>query len=338
MMDGVTKTQCQILSSTSGGYHSSKTNFIVLIKEDIQMRKKIVALVLILTMSAANTMALVIFDAVNNGDGTVTISYTTDGHQPSAIALRILCSDTLLITGGSGTDAAFNCFPDYAYSNDPYVLGDGDPFADPAGPGAATLPVAEVSICMGVLDETGNQAAGPTTATIIVLATTGSGDMTIAADTLRGPGSGVVSTEGELESNLSGGGTIWPRWPIPDCMAETNPDYDTWISVGMPDCWCCEYQCRGDADCLIQFGILRIYSDDLDCLVGGYGQPILPPGGICCDFDHKMQFGVLRIYTDDLAVLVANYGKSTVVPCSGPGSGNDEDPLPNSEFNFWVVP
>jgi hypothetical protein len=258
--------------------------------------RKVIWILFLVTLSA-QVNALVTFNAVDNSNATVTISYTTDGDEPCAIALRISCSDTLQITGGSGTDVAYNCFIDYAYSNDPYALGDGDPFANPDGPGAATLPASEISICMGVLDESGNH---------------------------------VGVTGSELESNLSGGGQlILPWWPDPDCMAETNPDYATWDSLGKPCCWCCQYQCNGDADCNQQFGILQVYSNDLACLISGYGKPVLPDGcAVCADFDHQMQFGVLRVYSDDLAVLVINYGQPTVLPCS---TG-----LPNSDFNFWT--
>ena len=59
-------------------------------------------------------------------------------------------------------------------------------------------------------------------------------------------------------------------------------------------------------------------------------------GGICADFDHLVQFGVIPVYTEDLAIFLMWYGQMDIPPCSGPGSGNDEDPLPNSEFNFWM--
>jgi hypothetical protein len=109
-------------------------------------------------------------------------------------------------------------------------------------------------------------------------------------------------------------------------------------------CWCYEKQCHGDVDGLMQFGVLAVYSDDLGFFVAAYGQPTLPPGGICADLDHQMQFGVLRVYSDDLGELVKYYGQPNVPPCSGPicvgfdDGWCDENTMPNSEFNFWWVP
>jgi hypothetical protein len=111
-----------------------------------------------------------------------------------------------------------------------------------------------------------------------------------------------------------------------ECMKPTHPDYATWLSVGKPDCWCYEYNCRGDADGCLQFGVLHVYTIDKDIMVTGYGQPVLPPGAICADFARDIQFGVLRVYTNDLAVLVSWYGQPVVTPC------------PSTDMNFWLTP
>ena len=121
-----------------------------------------------------------------------------------------------------------------------------------------------------------------------------------------------------------------------ECMASTNPDFAEWTLVGKPDCWCYERQCRGDADGN-QIGPFWVQSLDLGILISAYNKIVLPPGGICADFDHQ-QIGPFRVQSLDLAILITYYNKLEVLvpPCSGPGSGGDPNPLPNSEFNWWT--
>ena len=237
--------------------------------------KKLVFLLAVAVM-VTPAMALVMIAGEDNGGGTLTISYTSDpAEAPRGIALLLSCSDTLEITGyvTDSADDKMNCFIDYAYSNDPYAIGDGDPLADPANPGVATLPAAEVSICMGVLDETGSQLPGNPAGDIATLTYTGAGDLTIAADTLRGPDSGVVGSE--IPSNLSAG-------PI---VVEN-------VGGGTTTCW--DYDCflNGDVngDCLITFADIQILID------------AWPPAAydMCADLnqDTLITFGDLQILID----------------------------------------
>ena len=161
-------------------------------------------MLILVALVAVPAMAVVEFDAVDNGDGTVTISYTTtEGELPRGIALNLL-------TDGPTLDSAvswdcFNVFLDYAFDNsEGYAVGDGDPIADPAGPGVGTPGGTEIAVCMGYLDEDGLEPKGdpgPGECTdLITIAFTGTGLLTVSADTLRGPDSGVVGSE--LASNL----------------------------------------------------------------------------------------------------------------------------------------
>jgi len=115
----------------------------------------------------------------------------------------------------------------------------------------------------------------------------------------------------------------------PDCMKVTNPDYADWVAFGKPDCWCYERQCRGDANGKKQL-VFWVYSTDLSILKSSYAKAVLPPGGICADFDHKKQL-VFRVYSNDLTILKSYYGKTepSVPPCGSP---------PDSNYNFWIVP
>ena len=123
----------------------------------------------------------------------------------------------------------------------------------------------------------------------------------------------------------------------PECMTTTHPDYGEWIAVGKPDCWCCERQCRGDADG-IQVGVFWVNSADVTIMRNAlYVPDPLPSPGICADFDH-VKVGDFRVNSADVTILRTWLYVDPVPPCSGPGSGagHDPNPLPNSEYNFWT--
>ncbi|MCK5175728.1 MAG: BACON domain-containing protein, partial [Planctomycetes bacterium] len=114
-----------------------------------------------------------------------------------------------------------------------------------------------------------------------------------------------------------------------DCMAETHWDYDDWTVFGKPDCWCYEYQCRGDIDGKAQFGgTVRVFSDDLAIFLPVYGAPgVTSPPGICADIDRSSNFGgMVRVFSDDLYCFLPNYGKPNIAPCYA------------MDFNYWVTP
>lgn len=295
---------------------------------------KKLALVLVLAMSVP-AMAALTFTAEDIGDGQLKISYTGEaGDAPRGIALRLTITGdgTIAPDAAVAVDAAYNTYIDYAASNPAnFAVGDGHPLAKVGEAGALEVPGAEVSVSMGVLDEDGNQDAGPENADpliILQLAGTGTVNVEICADTLRGPDSGVVGSV--LESNLQDG-CINADVVIPGaetCMKDTNPDFDTWDGLGRPDCWCYAKQCKGDADGLSQVNdLLAVFTDDLAIFVSAYAQPTLPEGGVCADFDHQAQVNdLLRVFTDDLAIFVGSYGSPGVTDCDDSG------------FNFWLVP
>jgi hypothetical protein len=102
--------------------------------------------------------------------------------------------------------------------------------------------------------------------------------------------------------------------PPPECFDSSCPEYPMWVKLGKPDCWCCPYQCHGDADCL-DSGMpfkYRVYIADLTLIVNNWKKKAttadLDP---CADFDHKdsgMPFKY-QVYIPDLAILVNNWKK-----------------------------
>lgn len=100
-----------------------------------------------------------------------------------------------------------------------------------------------------------------------------------------------------------------------DCYPNTNPNYEDWVSLGLPTCWCQPYQCDGDIDGRTSGfpGHFRIYLQDLNMLVENWQRridhPELDP---CADLDHKDSGfpGWFRVYLRDLNILVSNWQKT----------------------------
>lgn len=319
--------------------------------------KKLMFLCVALLVTPA--MAMITFSG-DVTDGILTVRYSSDGDLPRGVALLLTGTDTAQIDGyvAASADTAFNCFIDYAFTaEDAYVIDPDNqhPLADPDNPGVVlSLPATAVSVCMGVLDQTENQGAGPLEADpLFQLEVSGEGNIVVTADTLRGPESGVVGSE--LESNLSGGGELSipvDGGPPPLLTAETAIDpinafnyYQTWLDMGEPRCWAYARQCRGDANGDDEGGFLTGYwyvgVPDLDILASGWmvKEPPKGPGiasipnAICADFNHDDEGGFLtgywRVGVPDLDRLAASW--MVKEPTKGPGvpadCGGTAEPL-----------
>jgi len=187
--------------------------------------KKILALVLVMAVSA---MA-VTFTGVDNGDGTVTISY-----DAPIVGLALDVDSAAVSVTGVTLPTFFDVFMDYAYAQGgSYVYKSGDSIAAQDAAGVATLPSSSFCISAGGLEDDELDTV-PATGEI-TLAVTGTGTITISANTLRG---GVVDYNGAMTTNL----------PIDIVVA------------GAPSV------CLGDAD-----GDGWISPDDLGAIVGYIG-------------------------------------------------------------------
>jgi parallel beta-helix repeat protein len=105
-----------------------------------------------------------------------------------------------------------------------------------------------------------------------------------------------------------------------DYISVEHPDYDQWVDVGKPLCWCYRRQCHGDTDCKSQ-GKQKYWvsTDDLDILIAAWSKPFAEIEGqtlygldlVCADFDHKAQGKrKYRVSTNDLDILIANWSKA----------------------------
>ncbi|MHC4499192.1 MAG: BACON domain-containing protein, partial [Planctomycetota bacterium] len=112
-----------------------------------------------------------------------------------------------------------------------------------------------------------------------------------------------------------------------DCFPRDHPDYNGWVSVGYPQCWCYPRQCHGDADNEQQgcpkCSYYYVWAGDLNALVAGWkqaygGSPLYDPW-ICADFDHHAQgdpkSGYFRVWADDLNILIANWRSNPEPNC-----------------------
>ena len=260
------------------------------------MRK--VVLLLVAVLLAAPAMAVVEISATDNGDSTVTIGYNcTEGELPRGIALAIARTDGDAVAESAVVDPVYNTFIDWAYSNlEGYDVGMGHPFADPTAAGVATLPAADFSLCMGVLDQGGNQAAGPgSLANLVTITFSGtSGTFSLDVDNLRG---GVVGSQ--LEVSI-----LTPRFTVGGvactCNGDANDsnnisvgDLSTIVSFLSPDYagttppYTCDptpagYECYdANQDNKISVGDLSYIVSFLSPAYAGTTPPYTTPDGVC---------------------------------------------------------
>lgn len=161
--------------------------------------KKILALVL---MMAVSVMA-VDFSGVDNGDGTITISY-----DAPVVGLALDVDSTTVSVTDITLPDFFDVFMDYAYAEgidyeypvdengDPLPHDDNDSVAAQDAAGVAVLPSMAFCISAGGLEDNAGDVA---VAGSITLAVTGTGTITITENTLRG---GVVDYNGAMTTNL----------------------------------------------------------------------------------------------------------------------------------------
>jgi parallel beta-helix repeat protein len=124
------------------------------------------------------------------------------------------------------------------------------------------------------------------------------------------------------------------------CFPSDHPDYDEWVSVGKPSCWCHKNQCYGDADNQMEGDPNSYYYvgyNDLAVLIAAWGvkEPPKGPGidsityngikGICADHDHNQaghgKGGFYRVAASDINILAANW--NILEPPDGPGLAAD---------------
>jgi hypothetical protein len=118
-----------------------------------------------------------------------------------------------------------------------------------------------------------------------------------------------------------------------DCFPICHPDYDEWVLMGRPDCWCYPRQCHGDTDNQTEggpkTGYYYVHFNDLNVLLAGWdvrepAPPPIPSGPgivtctapngvpcVCADFKHDQEGGAktgyYRVHFNDLNILIASW-------------------------------
>jgi hypothetical protein len=256
-------------------------------------------------------------------------------------------------------ETGFNAYVDYYYSNPSFLGGLVDEndlpgggahaLADPDAAGVLDLATAKsvFSICLGALDNSGAQG-GVDNTTGGVLATIqldnfadASAQVCVEPDGLRG---GIVGDDLGVVTDTACGDIAEPVPPT--CFSDNLGNFTEWDNFGRPDCWCYEFNCRGDADGKTEgttkTGIKKVYLLDLGILSSAYNvlEPtpgiLSIPNGICADFDRAAEgttkTGIKRVYLLDLGILSTNYNKvqpDGISSCPLVGAGG--------EINYYTI-
>ena len=307
--------------------------------------KKILVSLMVLALCVP-AMAAVTATSDNSVAGEVTVYLTSDSDGIVGVALTVDTAGSA--TGVVVAESFFDVFVDSAFTAGAgYVYQTGIPTATQGAAGELDISggSASFSISVAGLDDDGIGAGtdeAPTTCTITITGTAGA-TVDIDIDALRG---GVVGYNGALA--VSGLPINTTFGELSECVSSTAPFYADWVAFGKPDCWCYEYQCRGDANGTKEgstFGGYRwVFNADLAMFLAAYGvlEPTKGPGilsitdGICSDFNHAQEGsafgGYRRVFNADLAIFLANYG--ILDPTKGPGLTSCAGP----DYNFFIVP
>jgi hypothetical protein len=132
---------------------------------------------------------------------------------------------------------------------------------------------------------------------------------------------------------------IYVGWDETSAVEDSN-EYINWVTVGMPDCWNCPYQCHGDADCLAEGKTsYRVYDADLAILMAAWDTQ-WPDSGYnpCADFNRD-----LKVDSGDDDIAQTWYGQPGVPGDCRQYSGSNtalddffcDSNLPITNIRWW---
>jgi len=134
--------------------------------------------------------------------------------------------------------------------------------------------------------------------------------LTITANVPRAGSSGVVmeSPDEAVTVNLPALPGIFVTCDDCGCYCG-RPDYDLWVLLGRPECWCYSRQCRGDIDGK-KYGPFWVQILDLNIFKTAFNKTdaALPPNGVCADLDH-IKYGPFRVNVVDLDIFKQYFNK-----------------------------
>lgn len=311
--------------------------------------KKIAFVLAVLLLATPTWAANISAEQVGDTNEVEILYDFSDANLPRAFGLDITVTDGNIIACTAemvgecdADDKGYGIFPGtIVIDDDGNVTDDGTPAA-PAGaigtpPDNWGIGTAGITVEMGSLYEDTNAPASVGVLCTIVV--TENCTVNIAGNAARcGEGSealGVVMedpTEVVIPEYIPGVVDI-----IVDCFDSAHPDYNEWVAVGKPECWCYKYQCYGDADGMLNGDIIsgyaRVKTADLNILIGAWKRPEgHPDENLCADFDRKLNGDIIsgfsRVKTDDLNILITNWKDDSGIPLGSPNCGGDIDLTP----------
>jgi len=296
--------------------------------------QKLVLLMAVLAVAAPALATTVTVTATCDAN-VVTLRYTTDGNQPRAFALDIVCSkDANIVKVEPLLPAAEKGYWVYPGTID-IINGEVNDYGTPVspeyypetkqGPNAMTIEMGSLYV--------GGPNKPATNANFLRFGLKGpkgggTSVITITENTIRG---GIVMEDPNENPTvtLTGCTVTFPN--LNDCFPNTTgytAQYADWVTYGKPDCWCGQYaklvpmppsgtwkyQCYGDAKGDTQVsGKYRVYTNDYGVLSANWkkGAATDTTWNRCADIDHKGQVSnKYRVYTNDYNRIANNWKKS----------------------------
>ena len=282
-------------------------------------------LIVAMLLMATPALATVTITASEDSEAVVRVSYNCDGgEEVRAFALDVSVSGTMTIDAihdfNTGPDTGYGIFPgkfrDHIDAGDPCWS---DPNYNPISANETDttgtgLDTNKIIVEMGSLYEDPN--APPSSGTLFVLDINCNGETNglvhLAVNDTRG---GVVDEDGNsVTPDLVDANVCEEE----DCYM--GPDYDEWVAVDKPNCWCYPRQCYGDAsgtsEGTTKTGIYWVGVPDLDIFMDAWQVKESPfgPGlqgepNICADFSHSSEgttkTGIYRVGIPDLDIFMS---------------------------------
>ena len=308
------------------------------------MRKFISALVLLLIATPVLASVTVSLECDETDANVVYLKYVASGepNKIRAFALDIQVSGANTIDEVNVAD-----YNDYYYvypgainiKSDGTVQDWGSPVADSAYPGTLDgLGTSGVTLEMGSLYDAcdpDHNTPPPDSNMLAKLVSSAPTAWTIVGNTTRADANGVVMEDPCDIPAVTLSGTNCAE--APKCFPSGHDDYQTWLDVGEPNCWCFTRQCHGDAEGTKEgkpaTGFWYVGSKDLSVLVTAWKKKEPPKGsgaaaywaegvsGICADFAHdkegKPATGFWRVGSSDLTILTTYWKKKEPPKGSG---------------------
>jgi hypothetical protein len=190
-----------------------------------------------------------------------------------------------------------------------------------------------IAMCSLYADDDPDHNVPPATSGGLVRITV-SGEACITI-TENGKLGGVLDEDNvDIDPTLPNDPCVCVDLPEPTCLQEAASEFAEWQAWGEPNCWCYQYQCRGDVDGL-KIGFWRVNAADLTAFRAAFflmdGPLAALPDGICSDLDH-LKVGFWRVNAADLAEFRTYFFVMDPIPSC------DAAPIITGPYNFWLTP